>query len=172
MIGKRVESYFPPGFSVERRDLIQRKQVTLGSLASVEVQQDHWLAVTPWRRVLLFGGGAVQLEGSISSEFHRLWREQSRSLMMSVARVHAPPAVNHKVWAKSADHADHVLEDLVAPDPFRFFGRLRIAKIFGSRKIEPHAVAPCCRQQFLRPDQSQLRRLLGAEVVLTTLAAR
>src|SRR5229473_8095124 len=92
--------------------------------------------------------------------------------MMSVAPVHAAPAVNHKVRPKSADHMDHVLEDLVAPDPFRFFRRLRIAKIFGSRKVEPHAVAPRCRQQFLRPDQSQLRRLFGAEVVLSALTAR
>jgi len=49
---------------------------------------------------------------------------------MSVAPVYAAPAVNHKVGAKSADHMDHVLEHLVAPDPFRFFRRFRIAKIF------------------------------------------
>src|SRR5260370_8578344 len=92
--------------------------------------------------------------------------------MMSVAPVHAAPAVDHNVRAKSADHEDHVLEDLVAPDPFRFLRRLRIAKIFGSRKVQPHAVAPCCRQQFLRPEQSQLRRLFGAKIVLPALAAR
>src|SRR4030081_3151745 len=67
---------------------------------------------------------------------------------------------------------DHVLEHLVAPDPLRFFRRLRIAKIFGARKVEPHTIAPRCRQQFLRPDQSQLRRLFGAEVVLPALTAR
>src|SRR3981189_2466730 len=91
--------------------------------------------------------------------------------MMSVAPVHAAPAVNHNVGAKSADYADHVLENLVAPDLLRFLGRFRIAKIFGSREVELHAISPRCRQQFLCTDQSQLWRLFGAEVILTTFAA-
>src|SRR5712692_97230 len=90
--------------------------------------------------------------------------------MMPVASVHAAPAVDHNVRAKSPDHADHVLEYLVAPDPFGLLRRLRIAEIFGSREVQPHAVAPSCRQQFLRPDQSQLRRLFGAQVVLPARA--
>ena len=90
---------------------------------------------------------------------------------MSVASVHASPAINHNVGAESTDHADHVFEDLVAPDTFRFLRGFRIAKIFGSCKVKPHAVSPCCCQQFLRPDQSQLRRLFGAKVVLPALAA-
>src|SRR5713226_721541 len=132
MIGKRVESQFTPGFSVEWRNLIQGKQVTLGGLAPVEVQQDYGLSVAPWRQVLFFHRRAVQLERRICRDLHCLRGEKSRGLMMSVACMHAAPAVNHQVRAKSADHTDHVLEDLVAPNPFRFLRRLRIAKIFSS----------------------------------------
>src|SRR6266851_8652717 len=92
--------------------------------------------------------------------------------MMPVAPVDAAPAINHHVRAKSADHADHVLEYLIAPDPFGLLRRLRIAEIFGSREVQSHAVAASGRQQFLRPDQSQLRRLFAAQVVLPALTER
>src|ERR1700740_266598 len=102
MIGKLIESYFPPGFSVERRNLIDREQVTLGGVAAVEVHHDHRLSVAPWRQVLFFRRGAPQLERSIRRELHSLRRKQPRGLMMSVAPVHAAPAVDHHVWAKRA----------------------------------------------------------------------
>src|SRR5260370_19174741 len=92
--------------------------------------------------------------------------------MMSVAAVHATPAVNHKVRTKFADHTDHIFEYLVAPDPLRLFRCLRIAKIPGSRKVQPHAVSACCRKQFLRADQAKLRRLFGAKIVLTAFVER
>src|SRR6266446_7441911 len=169
MIGKSIESHFTPGFSIERRNLIQRKQVTLGGLTSVEVQQDHRLSVAPWPQVLFFHDRAVQLEGRIRRELHRLRREQSRGLMMAVASVHAAPAVDHNVRAKSPDHADHVLEYLVAPDPFGLLRRLRIAEIFGSREVQSHAVAASGRQQFLRADQSDRKstRLNSSHLVIS-----
>src|SRR5260370_18916057 len=171
MIGKAIESHFAPGFSVERRNLIQRKQVTLGGLASIEVQQDHRLSIAPCRQVLFFRRRAVQLERGIRRDLHLLRGEHSRGLMMSVATVHATPAVNHKVRTKFADHTDHIVEDLVAPDPLRLLRRLRIAKILAWRKVQPHAVAACCRQQFLRVDQTKLGGLFGAKIVLPALAA-
>src|SRR5690348_13318472 len=91
--------------------------------------------------------------------------------MMAVPSVHASPAIDNNVGAEAADHADHIFEDLVAPDPFGFLGGFRKAKIFGACKEKPHAVAACGRQQFLRADQSELRCLLWAKVVLATLAA-
>src|SRR5258706_245818 len=91
---------------------------------------------------------------------------------MAVATVHTSPTIDHNVWTKSANHADHVFEDLVAPDTFCFLRGLRIAEVFGARKVKPHAVSPCGRQQFLRADQSKLRGLFGAKVVLSALAAR
>src|SRR5260370_8468231 len=121
MIGKRIESHFTPGFSVERRNVIYREQVTFGSFASVEVQQDHRFSVAPGRQVLFFRGGAAQLERRIRCELHSLRREQCRGLMMSVARVHAAPAVNHTVPAKSADHAYYLLTPSVAPNPSASF---------------------------------------------------
>src|SRR5437870_7307468 len=91
--------------------------------------------------------------------------------MMSVAPVHAAPTINHHVRAKSPDYPDHILEDLIAPDLFRFLRCFRISKILGAREIEFHAVASRRRQQFLRADQSQLRSLFGAQIVLAALAA-
>src|SRR5438552_14486035 len=92
--------------------------------------------------------------------------------MMAVASVHAAPAVNYNSGAEAADHADHIFDDLIAPDPFRFLRRFREAKIFGSREVEPPAVAACGRQQFLCADQPELWRLFGPKVVLSALAAR
>ena len=103
---------------------------------------------------------------------HGLRREQSRGLMMTVASVHPTPAINYNIGAESTDHADHILKDLVAPDPFGFLRRLRKAKVFSASKEKPHAVASGRRQQLLRADQSKLRRLFGAKIVLAALAAR
>src|SRR3989475_10522135 len=114
MIGKRVESDFPPGFSIEGRDFIQGKHVTLGGFAAVEVQQDYRLSVAPWRQVRIFLGRAAQLKGSIGCELHSLGREQSRGLMISVASGHASAAINHTGGAASTDHADHLFEDSAA----------------------------------------------------------
>src|SRR5713101_846439 len=171
MIGKRVESHFAPGFSVERRNLIQGKQVTLGGLAPVEVQQDDGLSVAPWRQVLFFHRRAVQLEGRICRDLHCLRREQSRSLMMSVTPMHAAPAIDHNVRAKSANHADHIFENLVPPNFFGFFGSFRIAEIFGTSEIEFHAIPASGSEQFLRANQPKLRGLFRAEVVLSAFAA-
>ncbi len=154
MICKCVESDFTPGFTVQRRNLVQGKHIALGRVASVEVQHEHGLSVAPRRQILVVGGRGLELERRIHRELHGLRREQSRGLMMPVAAVHAAPAVNHNVGAKPADYSDHVLEDLIAPDPFRFFRRFRVAEIFRTRKVEPHAVAARRRQQFLRPNQS------------------
>src|SRR5258708_39796589 len=92
--------------------------------------------------------------------------------MMAVAPVHASPTVDHHVGTESANHADHVFKDLVAPDMFRFLRGFRIAEVFGSRKVKTHAVSPGGRQQFLRADQSKLPRLFGAKIVLSAFAAR
>ena len=171
MIGKRVEPDFTPGLSIEGRNVIQGKQVTFGGFAAVEVQHNDGLSVAPRRRVRVFLGRTAQLEGSIGGELHGLRGEQSRGLMMTVSCVHTSPAIDHDVWAEASNHADHVLEDLVAPDAFRFLRRLGIAKIFGSREVEPHAVATRRFQQFLRADQSELRRLFGTKIVLAAFAA-
>src|SRR5260370_36991724 len=106
MIGKAIESHFAPGFSVERRNLIQRKQVTLGCLASIEVHKDNRLSIAPWRQVLFLRRRAVQLERAIRRELHRLRGEQSRGLMMSEAAGQATPAGDHKVRTKVAEHTD------------------------------------------------------------------
>ena len=114
----------------------------------------------------------MQLEGSVGRKLYSLGREQSRGLMMAVASVHAAPAVNYNSGAEAADHADHIFDDLIAPDPFRFLRSLRKAKIFGASEEKPHSVAARGRQQFLCADQSELWRLFGPKVVLSALAAR
>src|SRR5260370_1089571 len=77
MIRNLVESNFAPGLSIERRNLIQRRQVTFRCVAAVEVQQDYRFPVAPRRRVLFFCGRAAQLERRIRSELHSLRRKQS-----------------------------------------------------------------------------------------------
>src|SRR5207245_9242683 len=148
------------------------EHVTLGGFAAVEVQDNHGLAVAPWRRVRIFLGRAVQLEGSVGRKLYSLGREQSRGLMMPVASVHAAPAVNYNSGAEAADHADHIFDDLIAPDPFRFLRRLRKAKIFGASEEKPQSVAARGRQQFLCADQSEFWCLFVPKVVLSALPAR
>ena len=92
--------------------------------------------------------------------------------MMAVAGVHAAEIVEDDVRAKFADHADHVLQNGVAPDFLGFFGRLREAKIARAREIQLHAVAARGGEKFLRADQAELRSLFRAEIVLAAFAAR
>ena len=92
-------------------------------------------------------------------------------LVVAVARVDAAPAIDDDVGTERADDADHVFEDLVAPDFFRFGGRFGVAKIFGACEIEFHAVAARGGQQFLRADQAELGSLFGAKGVLSAFAA-
>lgn len=92
--------------------------------------------------------------------------------MMPVAAVHAAPPIDDHVGAERANHADQVFQDLIAPDFFGFFRRFRIAKIFGTREIEFHAIATCGCEKFLRSNKAQLRSLFGAKIVLPAFPAR
>src|SRR5580698_4313009 len=90
---------------------------------------------------------------------------------MSVAAMHATPAVDDDVGTIGADDAHHFSENCIAPDFFRFLGRFRESKIWRTSKKEFYAVASRGGEQFLRADQSQLRRLLRSEIVLSAFTA-
>src|SRR5690349_24022043 len=113
----------------------------------------------------------MQLKRGIRRELYGFRREQPGSLVMSVSPVDATPPVDHHVWPKLADDADHILQDLVAPNSLRLLGSFRKTEILGARKVESYAVAPGRREQFLRAYESELRRLFGTKVVLSAFAA-
>src|ERR1700676_3816317 len=91
--------------------------------------------------------------------------------MVAVAAVNPAPAVDHDVGTIGADDARHFSEDRVAPDFFCFFGSFRVSEIRRASKEEFYAVSARCREQFLRADQSKLRRLLRPKVILSAFAA-
>src|SRR6516225_6949489 len=90
---------------------------------------------------------------------------------MAMATVNSAPMVDDDIGAEGADNADHVFEDLVAPDFLRFRGGLGVAKILGAREVELHPIAACGGEQFLGSNQAELGRLLGPERVLTAFPA-
>src|SRR5208337_205626 len=96
---------------------------------------------------------------------------EAGELVMAVAGVDAAPVVDDDVGAEGADDADHVFEDLVAPDSFGLFGSFGVAEIACAREIELHAIAASGGEQFLRADKAELRSLFGAESVLAAFAA-
>src|ERR1051326_4307828 len=92
--------------------------------------------------------------------------------MMPMSAVYAPPIVDHNVGTKLADQVHQVIEHLWSPNFFRFFGRLRKTEVPRAGEIEFHAVATRGGQQFLRSNQSQLRRLFWPQRILSTFASR
>src|SRR4029077_15124753 len=53
MIGEGVQTDLSPGFSVERRDIIQRKRITLRLFTAIHVEQQNRPAVAPGGVMLL-----------------------------------------------------------------------------------------------------------------------
>src|SRR6266436_366936 len=92
--------------------------------------------------------------------------------MMSMAAVHAPPAVDNNIRPECANHAHHFSEHRIAPHSFRFLGSFRESEIRCVCKKEFHTIATARRREFLRADQTKLRRLLRPQVVLSAFAAR
>src|SRR5208337_2010844 len=88
---------------------------------------------------------------------------EAGELVMAVAGVDAAKMVDDDVGAEGTDDADHVFEDLVAPDFLRLFRRFRISKIRRTREVELDPIAPRGSEQFLGADQPELRCLLRAE---------
>src|SRR5260370_29009405 len=90
--------------------------------------------------------------------------------MMAVTAMNAAPAVYNHGGTESSNHLDHVLQDFVAPDFFGFFGSFGVAKVFGTSKKEFDAIASRSCEQLLRADQTELRCLLRAKIVLASFA--
>src|SRR5579859_5806267 len=116
MVGEGVQSDFAPGFAVQGGNLVQGQWITLRFFAAVYVEQQHRSAVAPRRGILLTRGNARELVIGISGELHSLRRKQPRRLMMSVTGMHTAPPVDDHGGTKAADHLDHVLQNLVAPN--------------------------------------------------------
>ncbi len=89
---------------------------------------------------------------------------------MAVPGVNAAPTVDDHRGAKTANHLDHIVQDLVAPDFFRFFRCLGVAEVFGAGEKEFDAITPCGGKQFLRANQAKLGSLLWPEIVLAAFA--
>jgi len=171
MIGECINADFPPRFSVERRDIFEREEETFSFvIRSDDVQDDGQLTFWFPRPQALF-----KLEFRecifIGGEGDGFGGPDAGQLVMAVAGVDAAPVVDDDVGAEGADDADHVFENLVAPDFFGFFGRFGIAKIASTGEIELHAIAAGGGEQFLRADEAELGSLFGPKSVLTAFAA-
>src|SRR5271154_676781 len=90
---------------------------------------------------------------------------------MPMPRMHISKVADHNVRPEPADYAHHVFENLIAPDFLCFFGRLRESEVTRAREIEFHAIAARRREQLLRANQTELRRLLWSKIVLATFSA-
>lgn len=90
---------------------------------------------------------------------------------MAVARVDAAPMVDDDVGAEGADDADHVFDDLIAPDFFGFFGSFRVAEIAGAGEVKLDAVTVSRGEKLLCADEAELGSLFGAKSVLAAFAA-
>ena len=76
------------------------------------------------------------------------------------------------VRAKLADHAYDVAEDgLSVPDAQRLLGVLRVAEVLGPGEVLPPAVQPARGEQLLRAGHAERLAELGAEQVLSAVAA-
>src|SRR6202521_6370471 len=92
--------------------------------------------------------------------------------MVAVAATDTAPVVDNNVGAKRANYAHHIFEHLVAPNFFGLFRSLRKTKVRRAREKKLYSIAARGGEQFLRPDQAELRGLLPAEGVLPAFAAR
>src|ERR1700683_5462208 len=99
-------------------------------------------------------------------------RQNSARLMLAVARVHATPSVDDHSRPKRTKHSDHVLERHVAPDFHSLIGALRIASVYSACEELLDAVVLARRQQFRRAKNPKAFTLLGANRILSALAAR
>ncbi len=136
---------------------------------AIMIQDLHWLGTAvPRGEMLLQEFGE---SGRVGSQGDGFGGPDAGNLVVAVARVNAAPAVDDDVGAEFADDTDHILEDLIAPDLFGFFGSFGIAKIAGAREVELHAIAARGGQQFLCANEAELRGLFGAESVLAAFAA-
>src|ERR1700682_1623970 len=91
--------------------------------------------------------------------------------MVAMSAMHSAPPVDDHVRAEAANDADHVFENLVAPNFFCFIRSFRKTKIFGAREIKIHAVPARGGKKLLRSNQPELRRLFRSEVVLPAFPA-
>src|SRR5208337_460067 len=161
MVHEGIEADIAPTFAVQRRDRIQRKNVALRTVAATfEVQDLHGIVPTVPRGKVLFGKFRVGVW--VGGQDDGFGGPDAGNLMMAVASVNAAPSVDDDVGAEGADYADHVFEDLIAPDFFGFFGSFGIAKIAGAGEVELHAIAARGGEQFLGADETKLRSLFGA----------
>ncbi len=118
----------------------------------------------------MIGGHAGEFVIGIGGELHRFRSQKAGSLVMSVTGMNAAPAVDDHRWPESADDFDHVVQDLVPPDFFRFFRRFGVAEVFSAGEKEFHAITAGRRQQFLGANQPKLWSLFWPEIVLSAFA--
>src|SRR5258705_11479596 len=104
--------------------------------------------------MLLFGCRSLHVEGGVGGQLHSFCREEACGLMVAMSAVHSTPPIDDDVRAEAANDADHVFENLVAPDFFGFLGSFRIPKVFRAREIESYAVPACGGEKLLRSNQS------------------
>jgi len=90
---------------------------------------------------------------------------------MSVATVDAGPSVDDDLRAEGADHADHVFERDAAPDFLGLLGRFYVAGVHGACEKLAHAVVLVGGEEFFGADDAEFGALLGADGVLSALAA-
>src|SRR6202008_3708203 len=122
MVDERIESKLRPGFSIERSDLIERQAKTfLWIRAAIQPKNLYRCSTSiprSTRPVARELARHLRMEIDIGGKLHCFWCPDARELVMAVTCVHPAPMVDNDVGAERADDANHVFEDLVAPDLF------------------------------------------------------
>ncbi len=104
----------------------------------------------------------------VRCEPHSLWSPDTGSLVVAMARMDAAPVIDDDVGAEGANDANHVFQDLIAPNLLGLLGSLGVTKIAGPGEIKFYAIASCGGEKFLSADESELWRLFGSESILAT----
>src|SRR5215471_3446960 len=162
MIAKSLQSNLPVALAPQWRNFVEREDIA-GRLVREAIDIEDFYTVPGAQAGLQLVGKRLRIRGHCD----RFWCQQTCCLMVSVTAVHTTPVVDHEVRTKSANHAHHVVQELVAPDILGLFGRLRKTKILRAGEVELHSVAARCRQQLLGPYNTKLRSLLGPERILS-----
>src|SRR6516162_1204431 len=174
VIHERIESDFPPAFAVKGRDFIKRQNVAFRRIAAVKVEDGSNF---PGSLVGRNGyaeprtGASTRPVGSIGCERDGLGCKDPGGLMVPMTGMHPAPVVDNDIGTERTHDADHVFDDLVAPDFLGFLGSLREAEVPCACEVKLYTVATRGGEQFLSPNKTKLWSLFGPESVLAALAA-
>ena len=133
MIGEGIETNLAIAFAVQRRNFADWNRVALRRIrTTIQIHNlDSGRSGRPRLEPFFF---EFRIRARFGSSLYRLRRQQPRGLVMPMSGVHVAKIIDHHVGTKGADHADHILENLIAPDSLGFLRRLRKSKVRRARE--------------------------------------